>query len=249
MPRPSSLAWGRSGTALRAGKHRWRGASGIRARRWGRTHHPETDAVAAGDREAPVAVGTAGADRTVVPGPAAQRTGSAEAVMVVEPRPTVGWRPLVVPVPSVLDPLPDIGKRKLNRTFRGGSGSRRLAAVGMARQTGTPRGRQLVQASFEVHDAFLVDAAAKEIEGTVEGLQACMREASRIVLDGLELGSDAVVVRAPERYRDKRGAVMWGRQLPASWAEWTGQRTVTTWLRADDARAASFPVDGSGEPR
>ena len=43
----------------------------------------------------------------------------------------------------------------------------------------------------------------------MEELQARMREASRVVLGGLELGSDAVVVRWPGRYRDKRGAVMW----------------------------------------
>jgi DNA polymerase I len=37
-----------------------------------------------------------------------------------------------------------------------------------------------------------------------------MREASRVVLGGaLELGSDAKVVRWPERYMDERGAVMW----------------------------------------
>jgi hypothetical protein len=38
-----------------------------------------------------------------------------------------------------------------------------------------------------------------------------MREASRVVLDGvLELASDAKVVRWPERYMDERGAGMWG---------------------------------------
>jgi hypothetical protein len=36
-----------------------------------------------------------------------------------------------------------------------------------------------------------------------------MREASRAVLDGFELGSEAKVVRWPERYTDKRGEVMW----------------------------------------
>ena len=60
-----------------------------------------------------------------------------------------------------------------------------------------------------VHDAFLIEAPTAAIEGAIEELQGCMREASRVVLDGLELGSDAVVVRWPERYRDKRGAVMW----------------------------------------
>ena len=37
-----------------------------------------------------------------------------------------------------------------------------------------------------------------------------MREASRVVLGGVvELGSDAKVVRWPERYSDKRGEMMW----------------------------------------
>jgi DNA polymerase I-like protein with 3'-5' exonuclease and polymerase domains len=60
-----------------------------------------------------------------------------------------------------------------------------------------------------VHDAFLIEAPVDTIEGTVEELQSCMREASRIILGSLELGSDAVLVRWPERYRDKRGTVMW----------------------------------------
>jgi hypothetical protein len=36
-----------------------------------------------------------------------------------------------------------------------------------------------------------------------------MRERSRVVLGGLELGNDAKIVRWPERYGDKRGEVMW----------------------------------------
>ena len=40
-------------------------------------------------------------------------------------------------------------------------------------------------------------------------MQDIMREASRIVLDGFELGTDATVVRHPDRYMDDRGTVMW----------------------------------------
>lgn len=36
-----------------------------------------------------------------------------------------------------------------------------------------------------------------------------MREASEMVLDGFPLRSDAVIVRHPERYMDKRGKTMW----------------------------------------
>jgi hypothetical protein len=61
-----------------------------------------------------------------------------------------------------------------------------------------------------VHDAVLIEAPLEQIEEDVAALQACMREASRVVLGGtLELGSEAQVVRWPERYADERGAVMW----------------------------------------
>ena len=61
-----------------------------------------------------------------------------------------------------------------------------------------------------VHDAILIQAPLGEIEPHLAAVQVCMREASRIVLgDVLELGSDAKVVRWPERYRDERGAVLW----------------------------------------
>ena len=36
-----------------------------------------------------------------------------------------------------------------------------------------------------------------------------MAEASRVVLNGFELGADAELVRWPGRYMDPRGAVMW----------------------------------------
>ncbi len=61
-----------------------------------------------------------------------------------------------------------------------------------------------------MHDALLIEAPLEKIDEHVAELQACMREASRLVLGGvLELGSDAEVVRWPERYMDERGAVMW----------------------------------------
>ena len=47
------------------------------------------------------------------------------------------------------------------------------------------------------------------IEEGVAELQGCMREASRVVLGGPELGSDAKIVRWPVRYGDPRGEVMW----------------------------------------
>ena len=60
-----------------------------------------------------------------------------------------------------------------------------------------------------VHDALLIEAPAGEVDEHVAALQACMREASSVVLDGFELGSDAKIVRWPDRYADNRGEVMW----------------------------------------
>ena len=40
-------------------------------------------------------------------------------------------------------------------------------------------------------------------------MRAAMAEASSTVLDGFELGTDAELVRWPDRYMDPRGAVMW----------------------------------------
>ena len=44
-------------------------------------------------------------------------------------------------------------------------------------------------------------------------MQDVMREASRIVLSGFELGTDAKIVRYPDRYMDERGATMWQRVM------------------------------------
>ena len=61
-----------------------------------------------------------------------------------------------------------------------------------------------------------------------------MREASRIVLGGLELGSDAKLVLWPERYADKRGEVMWATVMRLIQAVPTAR-----------ASAAAVPVAGA----
>jgi hypothetical protein len=65
-----------------------------------------------------------------------------------------------------------------------------------------------------IHDAILIEPPMDEIEGAVACLQACMAEASRIVLAGFELGSDATIVRWPDRYMDDRGVAMWNLVMP-----------------------------------
>ena len=61
-----------------------------------------------------------------------------------------------------------------------------------------------------VHDAVLIEAPLEELEARVKQAQELMREASRQVLGGFELTTDADVYRYPERYRDEeRGGKFW----------------------------------------
>lgn len=60
-----------------------------------------------------------------------------------------------------------------------------------------------------VHDALLIEAPLDQLDETVARAQSLMRKASRIVLDGFELGSDAKLIPFPDRYMDERGSKMW----------------------------------------
>ncbi len=60
-----------------------------------------------------------------------------------------------------------------------------------------------------VHDALLIEAPLEEIDGAVRRCQEIMCEASRVILDGFPLRTEALVIRYPDRYMDKRGKTMW----------------------------------------
>jgi DNA polymerase I len=60
-----------------------------------------------------------------------------------------------------------------------------------------------------VHDAILIEAPLEELEQTVADTQSHMACASKEVLDGFTLRSDAEIVRYPDRYIDKRGEEIW----------------------------------------
>lgn len=77
----------------------------------------------------------------------------------------------------------------------------RLAAI-----LATERG---IRVCGPIHDAFLIEAPTAQIEAVASDMQRVMREASRIVLGGLELRSDVAYVHSPERYMDERGRKMW----------------------------------------
>lgn len=64
-----------------------------------------------------------------------------------------------------------------------------------------------------VHDAVLVCARLDRLDADIECMREAMDEASRIVLDGFEIGTEVHVVRYPDRYMDSRGKVMWQRTM------------------------------------
>ena len=65
-----------------------------------------------------------------------------------------------------------------------------------------------------VHDAVLIEAPLEELDDRVKQAQELMREASRQVLGGFELTTDADVYRYPERYRDEeRGGAFWDKLM------------------------------------
>jgi DNA polymerase family A len=70
-----------------------------------------------------------------------------------------------------------------------------------------------VEVCAPVHDAVMICAPTDRINEDATKMQAAMAEASRIVLDGFELGTDVKVIRYPDRYMDERkGSLeMWDR--------------------------------------
>jgi hypothetical protein len=64
-----------------------------------------------------------------------------------------------------------------------------------------------------IHDALLLEAPLDRLDEHVERLRAHMAEASRLVLDGFEIRTEAEIVRWPNRYRDERGTIMWDRVM------------------------------------
>ena len=70
-----------------------------------------------------------------------------------------------------------------------------------------------IEVCAPVHDAVLICAPLNRLDDEVARMRSCMAEASRIVLAGFELRTDATIIRYPNRYTDPRGAVMWDRVL------------------------------------
>jgi hypothetical protein len=68
-----------------------------------------------------------------------------------------------------------------------------------------------VEVCAPVHDAVLICAPLDRIEDDMAAMRAAMAEASRVVLSGFELSTDAHVTRFPDRFHDPGGrdVAMW----------------------------------------
>ena len=102
-----------------------------------------------------------------------------------------------------------VGENTNSRSLRNfcmqGNGSELLR---LACCLATERG---VEVCAPIHDATLICAPFDRLEADIAQMRAAMAEASRIVLNGFELGADVSVTRWPDRYMDGRGRVMWRR--------------------------------------
>jgi hypothetical protein len=83
-----------------------------------------------------------------------------------------------------------------------------------------------VEVCASVHDAVLICAPLHRLEADVATMRAAMAEASRVVLSGFELHTDATMIRHPDRYNDYRGRVMWHRVLTLINQRTEAQRAV-----------------------
>lgn len=64
-----------------------------------------------------------------------------------------------------------------------------------------------------IHDAVMITAPALELEADVTRMRAYMAEASRVVLAGFELRTEAKLVFHPEHYSDPRGQTMFNKVM------------------------------------
>jgi DNA polymerase I len=70
-----------------------------------------------------------------------------------------------------------------------------------------------VEVCATVHDAVLILSPIDRLEADIVATRAAMAEASRAVLTGFELATEAKLTLYPDRYMDERGAMMWRRVI------------------------------------
>jgi len=66
-----------------------------------------------------------------------------------------------------------------------------------------------IEVCAPVHDAFLIAPPLDRLEADIAAMRDIMAKAGRAVTGGLDIRTDAEIVRWPDRYMDERGRVMW----------------------------------------
>jgi DNA polymerase I-like protein with 3'-5' exonuclease and polymerase domains len=66
-----------------------------------------------------------------------------------------------------------------------------------------------IEVCAPVHDAFLIAAPLDRLDDDIAEMRDIMSKAGRAVTGGLDIRTDAEVVRFPDRYMDERGKAMW----------------------------------------
>ncbi len=64
-----------------------------------------------------------------------------------------------------------------------------------------------------VHDAILIESKEEDIESDIQIAQACMREASRILLNGFELSSEVEIFKHPQRFLNPSSEEFWNQVM------------------------------------
>lgn len=69
--------------------------------------------------------------------------------------------------------------------------------------------KENIKVCAPVHDAILIESKLEDIERDVQIAQFRMKEASRIILDGFELSSEAEIYRYPQRFLNESNEEFW----------------------------------------
>ena len=81
----------------------------------------------------------------------------------------------------------------------------RIAAI-----AATERG---IEVCAPVHDAFLIAAPLDRLDDDIVEMREIMSKAGRAVTGGLDIRTDAEVIKFPDRYMDERGKKMWDKVI------------------------------------
>ena len=89
-----------------------------------------------------------------------------------------------------------------------------------------------ITVNVPVHDAFLIESAADDLEDVAQEARRQMERASEIVLQGYRIRTEARLLRHPDRLIEDRGQAMW-------------HRVITILNRLDSSTSVDQSIDRS----